>query len=125
MLWTCDAPCLPAYPSWQAVAVRCAENGGDATSGNQRIHRLATFAEAREHVTSVPLAERPDLFLVRSVDDQEDNSDPRWLVDTVADLSVIRAIYRELSLGERVASYRGMLDYAPARPEIGRSIAEV
>lgn len=90
-----------------------------------RIHRLAISAEAREHVTIVPRTERPDLFLVRSVEDQEDNSDLRWTVDTLADLIVIRAIYRGLSLGDRVASYRETLDYARAHPEISRSNADV
>jgi spore coat polysaccharide biosynthesis protein SpsF len=77
-----------------------------------RIDRLAQSQAAREHVSIVPRSERPDLFLCRSVEDSQDNSDLRWTVDTATDLKVIRAFYTALGLATKIVPYSGMLSFA-------------
>lgn len=77
-----------------------------------RIDRLARSTAAREHVTHFILAERPSLFCLRSITDQEDNSDLRWTVDDEEDLRRVRRLYADLGLDSRVAGYREMLSYA-------------
>ncbi len=76
-----------------------------------RMGRLADSECAREHVTILPRSERPDLFLCKSVTDDEDNSDLRWTVDTVADLELIRQLYRRLSLDSKHVPYREILSH--------------
>lgn len=76
-----------------------------------RIDRLAQSQSAREHVTIVPRSERPDLFLCRSVEDSQDNSDLRWTVDTIADLQMVRTLYSALGLGKRVVDYSELKAY--------------
>lgn len=85
-----------------------------------RIDRLASSKPAREHVTIVPRSERPELFLVRHVVDEQDNSDLRWTVDTADDLALVRRLYEELSLGERPVAYRQLLHYVRQHPELAR-----
>lgn len=84
-----------------------------------RLDRLAVTAEDREHVTSF-LRRRPELFLTHSVEDQEDNSDLRWTVDTAVDLALLRRLYQELDLGSRIVNYREIVAYVRARPELAR-----
>jgi spore coat polysaccharide biosynthesis protein SpsF len=76
-----------------------------------RMDRLAQSAAAREHVTIVPRSEHPELFLCRSVEDDEDNADLRWTVDTAADLEFVRQLYAALNLNTRTASYPEILGY--------------
>lgn len=52
----------------------------------QRIDRLATSPEAREHVTWFAYAERPDLFILRSIVQDQDQSAINLCVDTAEDL---------------------------------------
>jgi spore coat polysaccharide biosynthesis protein SpsF len=82
-----------------------------------RMGRLGRSAPSREHVTFFLLRERPDLFMVRSVTDTEDNSDLRWTVDTSEDLALARVLYRELGLAERFLSYEDVLGHVRAHPE--------
>jgi len=84
----------------------------------ERVHRMARSASAREHVTPFIYRERPDLFLVHSVTDREDNSDLRWTVDEPADLELVRRLYHALGLGERAVGYRELLAYVRAHPEL-------
>ncbi len=83
-----------------------------------RINRYAQTSAAREHVTLVAYAERPDIFTIRNVSDNEDNSDLRWTVDTEKDLQLIRTLYSALDLGERIAPYSEILDYVRSHTEI-------
>lgn len=85
-----------------------------------RIERLAQSQMAREHVTLVPRSERPDLFLCRSVEDEQDNSDLRWTVDTEADLRLVRHLYENLALGERPVSYSEILSYVRDHPKLSQ-----
>jgi spore coat polysaccharide biosynthesis protein SpsF len=75
----------------------------------QRVNRLATSGNAREHVTYFVHAERPDLFVRRSVTDTTDNSDLRWTVDTEDDFAYVAAIYDRFNLAEEYLPYRDML----------------
>lgn len=84
----------------------------------ERMNRLATSSEAREHVTYFLRVERPDLFGVHSVTDREDNSGLRWTVDTAQDFEVIRQIYEKLSLGEIHVTYRDLLARVRADPQL-------
>lgn len=60
-----------------------------------RIDRLATSPEAREHVTWLAYRERPDLFLLRSVElEDQDYSHLDWSVDTEEDLERVRQLVR-------------------------------
>lgn len=85
-----------------------------------RVDRMAQSAMAREHVTVVVRSEHPELFLSRTVFDSQNNSDLRWTVDTGADLQLIRRLYHELDLGERIAPYAEILAYVRARPQLAR-----
>lgn len=91
----------------------------------ERIGRLGKSSLAREHVTFFLRNERPDLFLVRSVTDVEDNSDLRWVVDTAEDMVLIRRLYKELGLAERVIPYRDLLLYVRSHPGITKINAHV
>jgi spore coat polysaccharide biosynthesis protein SpsF len=85
-----------------------------------RIERMAQSQIAREHVTIVPRSERPDLFLCRLVEDEQDNSDLRWTVDTENDLRLVRHLYENLAMGERSVTYSEVLSYARSHPELSQ-----
>ncbi len=91
----------------------------------ERVHRMARSAPAREHVTPFIYQERPDLFLIHSVTDAEDNSDLRWTVDEPADLELVRRLYAALGIGERAVGYRELLAHARAHPEVSALNAEL
>jgi spore coat polysaccharide biosynthesis protein SpsF len=74
-----------------------------------RTNRLAKSREAREHVTYFIHTERPDLFCLRSVTADEDNSDLRWTVDTADDFKLVSSIYEQLDLADRVWAYPEIL----------------
>jgi spore coat polysaccharide biosynthesis protein SpsF len=83
-----------------------------------RADRLGISPEAREHVTWLVAAERPELFLLRSVLDEQDNSDLRWTVDVEGDLELVRRLYDELDLGRSPLPYREVIAYVRARPAL-------
>jgi spore coat polysaccharide biosynthesis protein SpsF len=94
----------------------------------ERVHRLARSQPAREHVTLFILRERPDLFLLRSVADAEDNSDLRWTVDTPEDFAVVDRIYGDLGLAERQPTdvpYHHILAHARSHPDLAAINAHV
>jgi spore coat polysaccharide biosynthesis protein SpsF len=80
----------------------------------ERTARLARSAAAREHVTWFIRDERPALFVSASVEDETDNSDLRWTVDTAADLAHARRLYEGLGLADRECPYQEVLSYARA-----------
>lgn len=86
----------------------------------ERAARLFTSPNAREHVTAGIYAGRPDLFLLRGVEAERDDSDLRWTVDTPADFEVVSLFYQHLGLDERVAPLDEMLNFARSRPEISQ-----
>lgn len=81
-----------------------------------RVNRMATSPAAREHVTWFIHTERPDLFALRSITSEDDNSDLRWTVDTLADFLSVKSIYEQLYLGERQLPYRQILGHVRSRP---------
>lgn len=91
----------------------------------ERMHRLATTAKSREHVTWFLRTEAPSLFKTRSVEDAEDNSDLRWTVDTAEDLAGIRRIYEGVHLAYTPRTYREILAYVRAHPEVSATNAGV
>ena len=74
-----------------------------------RVDRMATSPEAREHVTWFVRREHPELFVTRSVRDDEDNSDLELSVDTEDDLERIRRLFRDLGLADRALPYRAIV----------------
>jgi spore coat polysaccharide biosynthesis protein SpsF len=90
-----------------------------------RVRRLAASRAAREHVTYFVHSERPDLFLIASVEDDEDHSDLRWTVDTPEDLAAVRAIFAALGPDPAAASYASVLEVVRRHPEITRMNASV
>lgn len=89
----------------------------------ERVHRLATSREAREHVTWFIVRERPELFLTHAVTDDADNSDLRWTVDTPDDLKYIRTLYEILHLDQEFVDYPALLKAVRVRPEFIRTDA--
>ena len=85
-----------------------------------RIDRLGKSAAAREHVTYFVHCEHPELFLCRSVEDSEDNSDLRWTVDTQEDFDMVSGLHAALGLGDAVWSYRDLVRYIRLNPQIAR-----
>lgn len=80
----------------------------------ERLGRLGRSPGVREHVTRFILVERPDLFLVGSVEDGERNDDLCWTVDTADDLERVRRIFAGLGMAEAHAGYRQILDHVRA-----------
>lgn len=85
-----------------------------------RANRLGQSAVAREHVTVVIRAERPELFVRRSVTDPRNGADLRWTVDTAEDLQLVRTLYKDLDLGIQSPSYAAILAYVRANPELAQ-----
>jgi spore coat polysaccharide biosynthesis protein SpsF len=90
-----------------------------------RIDRLAQSQAAREHVTIVLRAERPALFLCRSVVDLHNNADLRWTVDTELDLRLIRFLYEKLDLGQYIAPYPEILAYVRTHSVVSQINANI
>ncbi len=84
----------------------------------ERVARLARAPADREHVTLYLRRTRPDLFLLHSVEDAEDNSDLRWTVDTEADLAFVRAAYEACGLADEVVPYRRILAWVRSHPSL-------
>jgi spore coat polysaccharide biosynthesis protein SpsF len=60
----------------------------------ERVGRMGTSADAREHVTWFLRFERPELFVLRSVtqDDSRNDADLRWTVDLPEDVERVRRL---------------------------------
>jgi spore coat polysaccharide biosynthesis protein SpsF (cytidylyltransferase family) len=69
-------------------------------------------------VTVAARSEHPELFLMRSVPDIQDNSDLRWTVDTAQDLEVARLIYQRLGLDTAPRPYREILAQVRGDPAL-------
>lgn len=82
-----------------------------------RIHRLATSAAAREHVTAF-VRERPALFVVRQVVAPHADGELRVTVDTPEDLTVVRALWAILDGDRRPPASDEVVAALRARPEL-------
>ena len=78
-----------------------------------RTDRLATAPEAREHVTWFIHHERPDLFVLGSVENDSDYSDLDWSVDDEDDLNLVRALYERHALDVRHLPWQQLVDAGP------------
>jgi spore coat polysaccharide biosynthesis protein SpsF len=84
----------------------------------ERVDRLATSAPAREHVTFLIHRERPELFVTRSVTGEPRGDDLRWTVDTPEDYALVRRLYDELGLGDRIVGYPQVLAHVRGNPAL-------
>jgi spore coat polysaccharide biosynthesis protein SpsF len=84
----------------------------------ERLNRLASSPSAREHVTWYLRFEHPELFLVGSVDAEDDDSDLRWTVDTPSDLELVRRLYRDLRLADMPYAYREIVAYVRSQADL-------
>jgi spore coat polysaccharide biosynthesis protein SpsF (cytidylyltransferase family) len=75
----------------------------------RRIERLGASSEAREHVTWFAYRERPDLFAMHSVEEDDDHSELNWSVDTAEDFERVASLYEQLDLGTRLLGWREIL----------------
>ncbi|HXT01682.1 MAG TPA: glycosyltransferase family protein [Elusimicrobiota bacterium] len=83
-----------------------------------RVAAEGTSAPAREHVTWRIHTEDRASYRLSSVEDTDDHSGLRWTVDEPADLEAIRLLWKGLGLSNRMLSYREILAYALAHPEV-------
>lgn len=75
-----------------------------------RVDRLARSAAAREHVTWFAYRERPELFLLASVEHHDARFAPlQWSVDTQDDLDRVRALYARFDLVHRDVPWTEMV----------------
>src|SRR5262249_3334355 len=74
-----------------------------------RAHRMGTSAESREHVTWFIREGRPDLFSLRSVTADTDDSDLQWSIDRPEDLERVRSLFASLDLASRPLPYRDVV----------------
>ncbi len=90
----------------------------------ERLDRLGNSPAAREHVTAF-IMEQPALFAVRQVRAERDDSDLRWTVDTLDDLSLVRALYGRFELGPTMMPYRDLVAAVRAQPELAALNAHI
>lgn len=91
----------------------------------ERVARMARSKAAREHVTWFIREERPELFAVRSVVGEHDNSDLRWTVDEPADLELVRRIYAAADLEHREVPLVELVKIVRADPSLASVNAHV
>lgn len=79
----------------------------------ERVGRLGVSSDAREHVTWFLRFERPDLFLLRHVvqDDGRDDSDLSWTVDLPEDLDRVRMLCKALALEREIVPFEQVVEY--------------
>jgi len=77
-----------------------------------RVDRMGRSPESREHVTWFIREERPDLFELRSVTADADDSDLQWSVDRPEDLERVRGLFTALDLATRPLPYRQIVEYS-------------
>lgn len=91
----------------------------------ERMARMARSAPAREHVTWFCHGERPDLFALHSVRRPFDAHDLRWTVDTADDLAMVRRLYEDLGLAERIVPLAELIAYVRDHPDVAAINAHV
>jgi spore coat polysaccharide biosynthesis protein SpsF len=79
----------------------------------ERLGRMGTSRDAREHVTWFLRFERADLFVLRSVkqDGGRDDSDLRWTVDLPEDVERVRRLCEGLGLEHEVLPFERVVEY--------------
>lgn len=84
----------------------------------QRVDRLAQTRAEREHATITIRSERPNPFLVRSVESDTDDSDLRWTVDEEQDFLLVERLFNALELGTCIVPYESVVDHVRQHPEL-------
>lgn len=82
-----------------------------------RIAELADSREEREHVT-LAVHKNPASFTTSSCVDSENHSHLRWTVDTPQDLQMVRTVWRQMRISDRVPSYREVIAHLRRHPEV-------
>jgi spore coat polysaccharide biosynthesis protein SpsF len=79
----------------------------------ERVGRIGTSPDAREHVTWFQRFERPELFVMRDVvqDGGRDDSDLRWTVDVPEDIERIRRLCEALDLEREFVPFEQVVEY--------------
>lgn len=90
----------------------------------ERMARMATSRSAREHVTAFVM-ERPERFEIRQVRAARDDSDLRWTVDTLEDLSLVRALFDLHDLARTAPPYAELVRSVRERPDLATINAHV
>jgi spore coat polysaccharide biosynthesis protein SpsF len=90
-----------------------------------RVERIAKSRAEREHVTVTIRSERPELFLTRSIESENDDSDLRWTVDEAPDLELVRRLYEDLGLGERILPYEAVVNHVRTQPQLAQINARI
>jgi spore coat polysaccharide biosynthesis protein SpsF len=83
-----------------------------------RLDRIAITEAEREHVTVTVRSSNPALFLTRSVESDNDDSDLRWTVDEERDLEVVRTLYDQLGLNKTFQPYGVVVEHMRRHPEL-------
>lgn len=82
--------------------------------------RLSKGPEEREQVTLLPRGRLRHMFLCRSVEDAQDNSDLCWAVRTADELESVRRIYQDLDLVSRHVAHHEIVAYVRTSPHFHR-----
>jgi spore coat polysaccharide biosynthesis protein SpsF len=82
-----------------------------------RVWRDAREPGDREHVTLF-IRNRPEVFRIGSLENDEDLSALRWTVDEPADLEFVRRVYAELYPRDPAFGWRDVLALVRRRPEL-------
>ncbi len=90
----------------------------------ERLGATAPPGPAREHVTWL-VHQRQGEYSRLSVEDQCDNSDLRWTVDTQDDWLLVERLYEELELARTMLPYLDILAHVRAHPELSALNAHV
>lgn len=90
----------------------------------ERANREAVKPPEREHVTPF-LYQHPELFRLRSFEDETDLSAHRWTLDTPEDWQLIEALYQALYRPDRIFSTQDVLKLLKERPELAMLNAHV
>ena len=93
-----DSPCDYASNTLTRTYPRGLDVEALHTDVLERVARIANSAPAHEHVTWFIHHERPDLFILRGLEQSRDDSDLRWTVDEPDDLELVRTIWRKARL---------------------------
>ena len=86
----------------------------------ERMDHVGTSRESREHVTIPARLEHRELFTIRSVTSDTDDSDLRFTVDTPDDLEFVRLLYRSLRIAERPVGSAEIIEWCRTNPAVAR-----
>jgi len=86
-------------------------------SALERAWKEATLASEREHVTPY-IRKNPQIFNIKSLENDEDLSYMRWTVDEERDLKFVREIYKRLYKEGKIFYMEDILNLLKKHPEL-------